>query len=325
MEFKHVPVLLEEVINGLNIKPDGIYLDCTLGGGGHSSEILKKLNKNGVLIGVDKDKEAINFASKKISKFSKIINFDEIKNVYNCPKSIVINSDFKNVNKILENNNVKKLDGILIDLGVSSYQIDNAERGFSYKKEGLLDMRMDQNQSLTAKDIVNNYSENQLKKIFYEYGEEEYSHSIVNNIIKYRTKKQIETTTELNNIIESSLPKKIIYSRNGASKKVFQALRIEVNKELEKLKETILELIEKLNTKGRICIISFHSLEDRIVKDSFKIMATNCICPPNIGICVCGHKAKIKLINKKPIMANEIELKENSRSSSAKLRIAERL
>lgn len=325
MEFKHVPVLLEEVINGLNIKPDGIYLDCTLGGGGHSSEILKKLNKNGVLIGVDKDKEAINFASKKISKFSKIINFDEMKNIYNCPKSIVINSDFKNVVKILENNNVNKLDGILIDLGVSSYQIDNAERGFSYKKEGLLDMRMDQNQSLTAKDIVNNYSENQLKKIFYEYGEEEFSHSIVKNIIKYRTKKQIETTIELNNIIESSLPKKIIYSRNGASKKVFQALRIEVNKELEKLKETILELIEKLNTKGRICIISFHSLEDRIVKDSFKIMATNCICPPNIGICVCGHKAKIKLINKKPIMANEIELKENSRSSSAKLRIAERL
>lgn len=320
-EFSHIPVLLNEVIDNLNIKPNGIYVDCTLGGAGHSSEIVKKLKK-GILIGFDKDINAILASKEKLSKISYVtINSEEnIKN--GC---LLINEDFKNAPKILKEIGIEKIDGVLMDLGVSSYQIDTAERGFSYRLDGILDMRMNTSQSLTAKDIVNTYSEEELVDIFKTYGEEEFSHSIAKNIVKQRQIAPIETTLQLNEIVENSMPKKVVFSRGGASKKVFQALRIVVNSELEDLSKTIESFVDMLNENGRICIISFHSLEDRIVKSTFKDLSLNCICPPNFPKCVCNHKAKIKLITKKPIIASSEELKNNSRSSCAKLRIAEKI
>ena len=323
MDFVHKPVLLNEVIEGLNINENGIFLDCTLGGAGHSSAILNSINK-GVLVGFDKDIDAIKTSSERLSKISKVETLETFSSILNDKTSLIIKSDFKNSPEILKNLNLM-FDGILIDLGVSSYQLDNAERGFSFKNEAVLDMRMDTSQSLTAKEIVNTYSESELLKILREYGEEEFAYPIVKNIIKERSKGEIETTTQLNTIVENSMPKKVVFSRNGASKKVFQALRIEVNGELEKLKETIEELIDFLKPNGRIAIISFHSLEDRIVKNVFKDFSTNCVCPPSFPKCVCNHKAKIKLVNKKPIIASENELKDNSRSSCAKLRIAEKI
>ncbi len=320
-EFSHIPVLLNEVVENLNIKPNGIYVDCTLGGAGHSSEIVKKLKK-GILIGFDKDINAILASKEKLSKISYVtINSEEnIKN--GC---LLVNDDFKNAPKILKEIGIEKIDGVLMDLGVSSYQIDTAERGFSYRLDGILDMRMNTSQSLTAKDIVNTYSEEELVNIFKTYGEEEFSHSIAKNIVKQRQIAPIETTLQLNEIVENSMPKKVVFSRGGASKKVFQALRIVVNSELEDLSKTIESFVDMLNENGRICIISFHSLEDRIVKSTFKDLSLNCICPPNFPKCVCNHKAKIKLITKKPIIASSEELKNNSRSSCAKLRIAEKI
>lgn len=320
-EFSHIPVMLNEVIENLNIKPNGIYVDCTLGGAGHSSEIVKKLKK-GILIGFDKDINAILASKEKLSKISYVtINSEEnIKN--GC---LLVNDDFKNAPKILKKIGIEKIDGVLMDLGVSSYQIDTAERGFSYRLDGILDMRMNTSQSLTAKDIVNTYSEEELVDIFKTYGEEEFSHSIAKNIVKQRQIAPIETTLQLNEIVENSMPKKVVFSRGGASKKVFQALRIVVNSELEDLSKTIESFVDMLNENGRICIISFHSLEDRIVKSTFKDLSLNCICPPNFPKCVCNHKAKIKLITKKPIIASSEELKNNSRSSCAKLRIAEKI
>lgn len=309
-EFKHIPVLLNEVISGLEIKPRGIYIDCTMGGGGHSSEILKKL-KTGKLIGFDKDEDAVAVCKEK---------FKNNRNVE------IIKADFKNSPQILQGMALEgKIDGILIDLGVSSYQIDSAERGFSFLHNGKLDMRMDKSQSLTAYDVVNFYNEQKLLEILYQFGEEKNAKNIVKNIISARKIKPIETTFELKDIIERSFPKKIIYGKGGVSKQTFQAIRIEVNKELAGLEECLENLIKLLNHGGRMAVISFHSLEDRIVKNVFKKQATDCLCPPKTPICICGHKASVKLITRKPIVATQEELKFNSRSSSAKLRIIEKL
>ena len=310
-EFKHIPVLLEEVISGLDIKLGGIYIDCTMGGGGHSSEILKRLDKQGRLIGFDKDDDAVATCREKFKAFDNVE---------------VIKSDFKNAPTILKDKDLDgKIDGILIDLGVSSYQIDSAERGFSFLHNGRLDMRMDQTQELTAYDVVNFYSERELLRILYDYGEENNAKNIVRNIIKAREKKPIETTFELKEIVESSFPKKVIYGKGGVSKQTFQAIRIEVNGELKGLEECLDRLAKMLNHGGRMAVISFHSLEDRIVKNVFKLASTDCICPPKTPVCICGHKAIAKLITRKPITATQKELEQNSRSASAKLRVIEKL
>lgn len=316
----HIPVLLNEVISGLEIKPNGIYVDLTLGGAGHSSEIAKKLS-NGILIGFDKDVEAISESTKKLSTVIKISKDGLPK----AGEALLINKDFKLAPEILKNLGIESVDGILIDLGVSSHQIDTPSRGFSFKTPGNLDMRMDQSQSLTAKKLVNELSEEQLKKIFWEFGEEEFASKIAKNIVKERQNGPIETTLQLNEIVENALPKKVFFSRGGAAKKVFQALRIAVNGELDNLKETLENLIEMLKPGGKICIISFHSLEDRIVKSVFKEKSLGCVCPPSFPKCVCNHIPSIKIITKKPIVASEQELKQNSRSASAKLRIAEKI
>lgn len=312
MNFKHVPVMLKEVIDGLNINPDGIYVDCTVGGAGHSLEIAKKL-KNGHLYAFDRDEEAIEKSKETLKAYQ--------------DKVSLIKENYKNAPKILrEQFGVLKIDGFLIDLGVSSHQIDTAERGFSFVHDGILDMRMDQKEDvLTAKDIVNSFSYKDLVYIMRTYGEEEFASSIAKNIIKFREKEEIKTTFQLREIIEKSMPKKVVFSRGGASKKVFQALRIYINGELEELDKLLKELIDMLNLKGRGCVLTFHSLEDRIVKNLFKLESTNCICPPKTPVCICGHKATIKLVNKKPIVATEKEMEENSRSTSAKLRIVERI
>lgn len=323
MEFSHTPVLLDEVLENLEIKPNGVYVDCTLGGAGHSSKILEKL-ETGLLVGFDKDQEAIDASTKKLSKICKVFSKDNFKK--NNEKScLIIKDDFKNSPSVLTELGITNVDGILIDLGVSSHQLDTAERGFSFKKDAPLDMRMDSSQSLTAKQIVNSYSEEQLRNLFKEYGEEEFAFSIAKNICKARALKEIETTLELNEIIENSMPKKVVFSRGGAAKKVFQALRIEVNGELNLLKETIENLIKFLCPGGLIAIISFHSLEDRIVKNVFKDLAQGCICPKNFPICVCNHKATIEIVTRKPIVASEKEQLENSRSTCAKLRVAKKL
>lgn len=311
MEFKHTPIMLKEVIDGLKINPDGIYVDCTIGGAGHSFEIAKKLRK-GKLYGFDRDEEAIEASRKRLQKFE-----DNV---------VLTKMNYKDAPNFLRENGIEKVDGVLIDLGISSYQIDEGKRGFSFLHNGKLDMRMGQDEdTLTAYDIVNTYSEEKLRDIFFKYGEEEFSKVIAKNIVKARETKKIETTFELRDIIENSLPKKVVYSRGGASKKVFQALRIEVNEELNELDKCLEAFIDLLGTGGRMAVLTFHSLEDRIVKNVFKLESSDCICPPKTPICICHHKAKIKLVNKKPIMASEEEQKENSRSTSAKLRIVERI
>lgn len=309
MEFKHIPIMLNECIDMLAIKPDGVYVDATLGGAGHSQEIVKRLSSKGTLIGIDKDGEAIAVSKSRLKG--------------EC-KKIFVNDDYKNYSKILVDNGINKVDGILIDLGVSSYQLDNPQRGFSYVNDGELDMRMDTRQVLDAKYVVNNYDKEQLIKIFYEYGEEQFSKVIAQNIINSRKDRPITTTNQLVNIIESCVPAKVIFTNNPV-KRIFQAIRIEVNGELNKLAEVIEEMIESLNSGGRMCVLTFHSLEDRIVKDIFKKEATDCLCPKNLPICVCHHKAKIKLILKKPIIPQEEEVKVNKRSHSAKLRVVEKL
>lgn len=310
MEFKHSPVMLEECIMGLNIKPNGIYVDGTLGGGGHSFEILKKLN-GGLLIGVDKDTDAIQCAKLKLNTLNK--NF------------VTVNADFKNIKQILQNLQIQKVDGILLDLGVSSFQLDNAERGFSYSQNAPLDMRMDKNSILTAEKVVNDYSEKDLTKILFEYGEEPFTKSIVKNIVEHRKIQRITSTFQLVDIIKMSVPKKIQFTRGHPAKRVFQAIRIEVNGELRHLSEAIEAMVESLNVNGRIAIITFHSLEDRIVKNAFKLLNTNCICPKDFPICVCNHKASVNIITKKPIIPTEVEIEKNARSTSAKLRIAEKI
>lgn len=310
MEFKHKPVMLKEVIDGLNIKEDGIYVDCTMGGGGHSGELLKHLSPKGKLIGFDRDMDAVNVCKEK---------FKANRNV------TIFHSNYKDAPSVLRENGIDKIDGVMVDLGVSSYQIDNGDRGFSFLHDGPLDMRMDKDQDLDAYYVVNYYKKEDLIKILYQYGEEDNAKRIVENICKEREKESIKTTFKLKEIIENSFPKKVIYGKGGVSKKTFQAIRIEVNKELDGLDKFLKEIIMMLNKNGRICVLTFHSLEDRIVKNVFKDASTDCICPPKTPICICGHKKIAQLINKKPIQASEEELKNNSRSSSAKLRILQKI
>lgn len=309
MNFEHKPVLLNEVIAGLEIKPGGVYVDCTVGGGGHSFEIAKRM-ANGHLYAFDRDEEAINASKERLKQFDKVT---------------FIHDNYKNAKEDLDNLGVAGVDGVLIDLGVSSPQLDHGERGFSFLHEGRLDMRMDRRQKLSAYEVVNTYPREKLVEILYKYGEESNAKNIVQKIMEAREKSPIETTMELKNIVESAFPKKVIYGKGGVSKQTFQAIRIEVNGELDGLEQALSDLAGKLSSGGRMAVISFHSLEDRIVKNLFKNLSTDCICPPKTPVCICGHKASVKLINKKPITASKEELEFNPRSSSAKLRIIEKL
>ena len=306
MEFKHIPVLLNETIEGLNINPNGIYVDGTIGGAGHSKKIIEKLSDKGLLIGIDRDEEALKAAGENLKEYK---NFK------------LVHGNHDDINTILSDLGIEKVDGILLDLGVSSYQLDERERGFSYIGDNRLDMRMDKTQKLSAYDVVNNYKEDRLADIIYKYGEERYSRKIARNICLARNNKPIETTRELAEIIEKSVP----FSKNGhPAKRTFQAIRIEVNNEIEPLYNTVMDCINLLNSGGRLCIITFHSLEDRAVKDAYKDAEGKCTCPKDLPYCVCGSKTLGKIINKKPIEASKEELEINSRSASAKLRIFER-
>ena len=308
MEFKHKPVLLEETINGLNIKSNGIYVDGTLGGAGHSKEILKQLSSKGLLVGIDRDEEALKAAKENLKEFQNV-------------KYIHGNHD--EIAKIFESLDIKEVDGILLDLGVSSYQLDERNRGFSYLGNNELDMRMDKTQPLTAKKVVNTYSEEELANIIYEYGEERFSRQIARKICEYRKNKEIETTEELVNIIEKSMP--AFAKKDGhPAKRTFQAIRIEVNDEIKPLYNTVRNCIKLLKPGGRLCIITFHSLEDRAVKNAYIDAQGKCTCPKDLPYCVCGAISEGKIINKKPIIATEKEQEENSRSKSAKLRIFEK-
>ena len=310
MEFNHIPVLLKECIEGLNIKPDGIYVDGTLGGAGHSSQIAKKLSDKGLLIGIDRDIEAINTAKNRLSEFKNIK---------------YINDNHDNIKNILDEININKVDGILLDLGVSSYQLDEEKRGFSYKTNTALDMRMDTSQELTAKDVVNNYTEEKLAQIIYEYGEEKFSRRIARNICEFRKNEVIETTDQLVKIIEKSIPEAAKNHKGHPAKRTFQAIRIEVNNEIEPLYNTVMASIDSLKSKGRLCIITFHSLEDRAVKQAYINACGKCTCPSDLPYCVCGKEEKGIIVNKKPILPTEEEIEQNSRSKSAKLRIFEKI
>lgn len=310
MEFNHTPVLLEECIQGLNINPDGIYVDGTMGGAGHSKEIVKRLSKKGMLIGIDRDETALSAAKERLKEYENVKyvhgNHDEIK-------------------EILEELEIDKVDGILLDLGVSSYQIDTKQRGFSYMLDSSLDMRMDQSQELTAKEVVNTYSEENLSKIIYEYGEEKFSRQIARGICEYRKDKVIKTTNQLVEIIEKNIPG---FAKNGnghPAKKTFQAIRIEVNDEIRPLYNTIINCIRVLNKEGRLCVITFHSLEDRAVKMAYSDALGKCTCPKELPYCVCNREVLGKVITKKPIIPTEVEMNNNSRSKSAKLRVFERI
>ena len=306
MKFEHIPVIATETIENLNIKPCGIYVDLTLGKGGHSKMILDKLSSKGILIAIDQDKEAIEAAKENLKDYSNVI---------------FVNSNFERFDELLDELGYDYIDGALMDIGVSSYQIDNAERGFSYMKDGPLDMRMNRENELTAEKIVNEYSQDELQKIFFEYGEERFSRIIAKNIVKDRQDARIDTTFKLRNIVMKSIKS----TDTHPEKRVFQALRIEVNRELEVLENTIDKVVDRLNIGGRLAIITFHSLEDRIVKNKFKDLATACICPPEFPVCVCNHKAKVKVVTRKPITASKKELKENSRAKPAKLRVCQRI
>lgn len=310
MEFKHVSVLLNETIDELNIKEDGIYVDCTLGGAGHSSEILKKLSERGRLIGIDQDTDAINAAKEKLKEYNNVT---------------YVHDNFHNIKNILDSLNIQKVDGILADLGVSSYQLDKPERGFSYMHDAPLDMRMNKDSNFSAFDIVNGYEEDKLYHVIRNYGEEKFAKRIANFIVNKRQEGNINSTFELVEIIKRAIPAK--FRRNGPhpAKRTFQAIRIEVNGELEILNSTIEDGIDKLSEGGRMCIITFHSLEDRIVKNKFKELKNPCTCPPDIPMCVCGKKPKIEIITRKPIEPSEDEVNVNPRSRSAKLRVAEKI
>lgn len=310
IEFNHVSVLLNECIENLNIKPDGIYVDGTMGGAGHSLEIVKKLSEKGMLIGIDRDEEALTVAKERLKEFNNV-------------KYVHDNHD--NIDEIIKNLNIKGVDGILLDLGVSSYQIDEKTRGFTYMDDGPLDMRMDKSQKLTAEYIVNNYKEQDLARIIFEYGEEKFSRKIARNICEYRKNKKIETTGELVKIIEKSIPGKFREKNSHPAKRTFQAIRIEVNNEIEPLYNTIKNSITALNTKGRLCVITFHSLEDRMVKKAYVDAEGKCTCPKDLPYCVCGNVSLGKIITKKPILPTEKEMQENSRSRSAKLRVFEKI
>ncbi len=309
MKFEHKPVMLNECIEGLNIKKNGIYVDGTLGGAGHSKEIARALNNTGILIGIDRDQDALNAAKENLK------NYNNVKYIHGNHDDII---------DILENENIDGVDGILLDLGVSSYQLDERNRGFSYLGENILDMRMDKTQELTAKKVVNKYSEEELSNLIYEYSEERFARKIAFNICKRREEKEIETTKELVEIIEQSIPKSKQNDGHPA-KRTFQAIRIEVNNEIKPLFNTILDCIKCLNAKGRLCVITFHSLEDRAVKKAMLEAKGKCTCPPDLPYCVCGAKSEGKIITRKPIVATKEEQEENSRSKSAKLRIFEKI
>lgn len=310
MAFKHTSVLLEETIEGLNIKPEGIYVDGTLGGGGHSYEIAARLSGGGRLIGIDQDEAAIFAAGKRLEDFG--------------DKVTIVRSNYRNTREVLSSLGITGIDGMMLDLGVSSYQLDTKERGFSYRFDTPLDMRMDLRQDFSARDIVNEYDERELFHIIRDYGEDKFAKNIAKHIVMARQKKPIETTGELNEIIKAAIPARMRAEGGHPSKRTFQAIRIECNRELEVLKDSLEELIELLNPGGRLCVITFHSLEDRIVKTAFKNAANPCTCPPDFPVCVCGKKSKGRVITGKPILPGEEELSENPRSKSAKLRIFEK-
>lgn len=312
MEFNHYSVLLNETIENLNIKPDGIYVDGTLGGGGHAYQVASRLSEKGRLIGIDQDADAIAAAGERLKEFG--------------DKITIIRSNYANMKEELHRIGVEKVDGIVLDLGVSSFQLDTPERGFTYRDENApLDMRMDDRQSLTAKNIVNGYSEMDLYRIIRDYGEDKFAKNIAKHIVQERAKKPIETTGELTEIIRTSIPMKVQVTGGHPAKRTFQAIRIELNKELEVLQNNLDDMIDLLNPGGRICIITFHSLEDRIVKTNFKRNENPCTCPSDFPVCVCGKKSKGKVVTRKPILPSEEELEVNSRSKSAKLRVFERV
>lgn len=310
MVFKHKSVLLEETVNGLNIKPDGIYVDGTLGGGGHAYEVCKRLSNKGRFIGIDQDAAAIEAASDRLSDF--------------MGKVTIVRSNYCDMKSQLQQLGIDKVDGIVLDLGVSSYQLDTAERGFSYRVDAPLDMRMDTRQEMTARDIVNDYSEMDLFRIIRDYGEDKFAKNIAKHIVMEREKGPIETTGQLIEIIKRAIPMKFQKTAGHPAKRTFQAIRIELNRELEVLRDSLEDMIDMLNEGGRICIITFHSLEDRIVKGIYKKSENPCTCPSHFPVCVCGNVSKGTVITKKPILPSKEELEENSRSKSAKLRIFER-
>lgn len=311
MEFKHKSVLLYETVDELNIKPDGIYVDGTLGGGGHSYEIAGRLSEGGRLIGIDQDEDAIKAASKRVEPY--------------MDRVTIVRNNYCNMDKVLDELGIDKVDGIMLDLGVSSYQLDAADRGFTYNVDTALDMRMDQRQEITAKDIVNEYSEFDLYRIIRDYGEDRFAKNIAKHIVAARQEKPIETTFELNDIIKAAIPMKVRATGGHPSKRTYQAIRIELNKELEVLENSIDMMIDRLKPEGRLCIITFHSLEDRIVKTRFRNNENPCTCPPSFPACVCGKVPKGRVITRKPVVPTDEEINENSRSKSSKLRVFERV
>ena len=310
MEFSHYSVMLKETIEELNVKPDGIYVDGTLGGGGHAWQVCKRLSDAGHFYGIDQDAAAIAAASQRLSEFGDRVT--------------IIRSNYCDMCKELRDRGVTGVDGIVLDLGVSSYQLDEADRGFTYREDAALDMRMDQRQEKTARDIVNGYSEMDLYRIIRDYGEDKFAKNIAKHIVQTREKQPIETTGELVEIIKAAIPAKIRMQKGHPAKQTFQAIRIELNRELEVLRDSLDDMIEFLNPGGRLCIITFHSLEDRIVKNAFRKNEHPCTCPPDFPVCVCGKTPKGKVVTRKPILPGEGELEENSRSKSAKLRVFER-
>ena len=310
MEFEHRSVLLEETVNGLNVKPDGIYVDGTLGGGGHAYEICRRLGAKGSIVGIDQDAAAIEAAGVRLKDFGE--------------KVTIVRSNYRDMKSQLQKLGIDKVDGIVLDLGVSSYQLDTAERGFSYREDAPLDMRMDTRQTLTARDIVNDYGEQELYHIIRDYGEDKFARNIAKHIVATRKKAPIETTGQLVEIIRQSIPMKFQKMSGHPAKRTFQAIRIELNHELEVLKDSLDDMIDLLNPGGRICIITFHSLEDRIVKAAFRKNENPCTCPSDFPVCVCGKVSKGSIITRKPILPSEEEMETNSRSKSAKLRIFER-
>lgn len=309
MEFKHKSVLLNETIDGLNIKPDGIYVDGTLGGGGHAYEVCRRLGEKGSIVGIDQDAAAIEAASARLKDFGE--------------KVTIVRSNYCDMKSKLHELGIDKVDGIVLDLGVSSYQLDTAERGFSYREDAPLDMRMDTRQKMTARDIVNDYTEADLYRVIRDYGEDKFAKNIAKHIVQARAVKPVEMTAELSEIIRASIPMKFQQKSGHPAKRTFQAIRIELNRELDVLRDSLDDMIDLLNPGGRLCIITFHSLEDRIVKSAFRKNENPCTCPPDFPVCVCGKKTKGSIITKKPILPSEEELEYNSRSKSAKLRIFE--
>ena len=310
MEFRHKSVLLEESIEALHIRPDGIYVDGTLGGGGHSYEICRRLSDRGRLIGIDQDAAAIAAATKRLEEFKDRVT--------------IVRSNYCDMKKELGKLGITSVDGVILDLGVSSYQLDEAERGFTYREDAPLDMRMDQRQTLSAKEVVNDYSEMELYHIIRDYGEERFAKNIAKHIVSARKEKQLETTGELIHVIKAAIPAKARATGGHPAKRTFQAIRIEVNRELYVLDHSLGDMIDLLNDKGLICVITFHSLEDRIVKNKFRESETPCTCPKECPVCICGKKPKGRVITRKPIVPSEEELEENTRSKSSKLRVFER-